>query len=323
MMDATVSNLAAQKTAFLDDVKAEIDTYIVNQRSHCIDVVERNSPPKSNIIRTHRASLDPDFAEVLYKFARHKTYNGHVLDSALTDPVGEIVIRKYQDFYENNGDIINEGLIKSLAENNLVLNSVLDKVADKILSKYASQVRSKIVEKIVHQIHDAVSAGTLHTVGHHVGAAAAHAAATTVGTAVLQIIAQLLAAHIGTIIAKVMTSAFVKKIVAVIAKKCVATLVLSFMATHVGAAAGGVSVGFILFPLLVAYLGYKINTFPKILGKKVSESVRSELDNRFNGMNKDILEKMFNELIDGEKLVECLADNEEIGQMMKDMAKDL
>jgi hypothetical protein len=210
-----------------------------------------------------------------------------------------------------------------LTSNNLILESIMNKLADKVLDKSAKHLREKVVGHIVHQVHDSVAAGTLHTVGHQVGTAAAHAASSTVGVAVIQILAKLLAAHIATIISKIMASAMVKKVVALIAKKCVGGVVLSFMAAHVGAAAGGVSVAWIVLPVLVVYLTYKISTFPEKLGSKVSQSVVKELSDRFYGMNKDILDRIWSEVVSCEKLVDALADNEELKGMMKDLAKSL
>ena len=321
-MDSTLSTLNSRKEAFLGKLQAEIDTYIVSRRSHCIDVVERDSSSEK-ILRTHAASLDPDFAEVLYKFVRVKTYNGHKLDSALTEPVSDIVCRQYQAFYEANGDVVSAGIIESMTSNDMVLKAVLDKVAEKVLSKSAKHLRDQVVQQIVHQVHDTVAAGTLHTVGHQVSTAAAHAACSTVGTMVVHVLLKLLAAHIGTIIAKIMSSALVKKIVAAALSKCVYAVVVGFMATHVGAAAGGISFAWILLPALVAYLGYKINTFPGKLGEKVSKAVRGKMSESFYGMNKDILDKILDEVVNGEKLVMALADNQELRGMMQDMVKNL
>jgi hypothetical protein len=321
-MDSTLNTLNRSKDGFLLSVQRDIDAYIVKQKSHCIDIVERDNSTEK-LLRTHRASLDPDFAEVLYKFVRQKPYNGHKLDSALTDPICDIVCKKYQTFYEDNAKIVSQGVLEALTSNNLVLKSLINKLADKVLDKSASHIRGQVVQHIVHQIHNSVAAGTLHTVGHQVSTAAVHVASTTVGALVIQLIAKLLAAHIGTIIAKIMASALVKKVVALVAKKCVFGVVVSFLAAHVGAAAGGVSVAWIVLPALVVYLGYKITTFPEKLGEKVSQSVKQELSDRFYGMNKDILDRILDEVVNGDKLLDALADNDELKKMMKDMASSL
>lgn len=321
-MQTALSSLEDEKPAFLTSIQEDVHSYILSCGSHCIDVVERNLQTDI-VLRTHRASLDPDFVEILYKFVRQKSCKGYKLDSALTDPICDLVSRRYQSFYAENTAIVSNGIVETMTSDNLILQSLLKEVANKCLHHTSGYIREKLVEKLVHQVHDSIAQGTLHTVHHQVGIAATHAASSTVGAAIIQIFAKLLAAHIGTIISKVMASAAIKKVIALASKKVVGGVLVSFLASHIAAAAGGVSVAWIVLPALGVYLVYKINTFPRTLARKVSESVKNELSERFYGMNKDILDRILEEVLNGEKLVEALACDKEVQKMMEEMVASL
>lgn len=150
----------------------------MSQGCHCIDIIEKGAEKEDSVYCTWRASIDPDFCKVLYRFVRRKQYNNHVLDSALTTPVCDIVSKRYEDFYQENADTVSTGVLAALTKDNLILDSFLNRVADKALSKASSEVRKHVVHLIVHQIHNSTTDGALHIVGHQIG----HVAATTAGT---------------------------------------------------------------------------------------------------------------------------------------------
>jgi hypothetical protein len=53
-----------------------------------------------------------------YHFVRSKTCNGHKLESALTDPIVEIVQDKYSEYFESHSGDISEASMKMLVEDN-------------------------------------------------------------------------------------------------------------------------------------------------------------------------------------------------------------
>lgn len=324
-MDSTLNQLASKKNPFLNQVEQEINSYIVRQGAHCIDIVERDCQKEDVIHRKWRASVDIDFCEVLYKFVRHKQLNGHKLDSALTEPVCEIVTKKYEEFYKDNADAISKGVLAELTGNDLILESFLSRLTDKALKKASSKVRKQVVHLIVHQIHDSAAAGTLNTVGSHIGHIAANSAATSVGAIVVHVLIKLLATHISVLVTKLLSTALIHNIVLILVKKviivAVGTAVFNFLAAHVAAAAGGASFMWIVLPLLAAYIAYRITTFPEKIGKEVSKSVRQELSDRFLGMNRTILERIKDEVLNGEKLVEALAGDKELIKLMEGLAQ--
>jgi hypothetical protein len=179
---------------------------------------------------------------------------------------------------------------------------------------------------LIHQIEESVNQGTVNGVGQHVG----HLAVTTAGTQVTRIVAnlllKLLAANIAHLVAKLLASALLKKVLAVLIKKfvlaAVTTTVVQFLATHVGAAVGGSTIMFIVMPLLIAYIGYQIATFPEMLSEKVSKKIRKELESKFESTNKTILEKIFHTVFGGNELVQAIANDEEFRNMLRNLGEE-
>ncbi len=272
-----------------------------------------------NIWEVHLNNGLSDFCKVLYKFVRKEQYHGHDLDSALTEPIANMVETAYQDFYSSESEAISRGMLVMLAADELYLCSFIDRIADIALHQFSNQVRKQVVHMIIHQIEESVKQGTLHSVGQHVG----HLAVTTTGTQVTTIVAhlllKLLAANIAHLVAKILASALLKKILAVLVKKfvlaAVTTVVVQFLATHVGVAVGGSTIMFIVMPLLIAYIGYQIAKFPETLSEKVSKKIREELESKFESTNKTILEKIFRAVFSGSDLVQAIANDQEFRKM--------
>lgn len=56
---------------------------------------------------------------------------------------------------------------------------------------------------------------------------------------------------------------------------------------------------------------------------EVAKSVRRELSNRFTPMNKSILEKIFEQVVDGEELVAAFPKDKESKGILKDLAEKI
>lgn len=328
-MDEVLSILNKRKEAFLNCVESDVRNYIESTGKQCIAVVEK-APNGGAILKTWQVHLDDDlgdFCKVLYKFVRKQQYNGHDLDSALTEPISNLVETAYQEFYKSESEAISSGMLVMLAADELKLVSFVDRITDIALEQFSNQVKKQVVHLVVHQVKESVNQGTLHSVGHHIG----HLAATTAGTQVAVIVAhlllKLLAANIGHAVAKLLASSFLKKVLAILIKKfvlaAVTTAVLQFLAAHVGVAVGGSTIMWIVMPLLIGYIGYQIATFPKKLGEKVSKNIREELESKFESTNKTVLEKIFESVFGGNDLVQAIAKDEEFQNMLRKLGEKM
>jgi hypothetical protein len=317
----------ADKTAFLDDIEKSISLHVIGTGKQCIAMVEKipkttgEYPPYT--LYKHELHLNsglPEFAEVLIKFIRRKRHDGHDLDSALTEPVLKIIEDKYVALYNSHGEEISSEFLEMLKNDNILLNSFVERLADKVSDKISKEARAKIVHLLVEQIHDAATSNTAHVVGQHIS----HFASTAVGAQIASVAAHVLlkaiAMNMGHIIAKFLASAAFKKVVVVLLHKLVVGVitaaVVHFLAANIGSAIGAGALMWIIIPIVAAIIIEQIADFPKKLGNEVSKSVREHLASNFGKTNKDILEKTFEEIFKGEKLLEEVADDEDVKQMI-------
>ena len=143
-MDDINSALNARKSSFLDSVEWDIRSYIESTGKQCIAVVEK--APDGGIYRTWEVHLDDDlthFCKVLYRFVRKQRYNGHELDSALTEPISARVETAYQEFYQSESEAISSGMLVMLAADELKLKDFLDRVADIALDSFSGAVKKQ------------------------------------------------------------------------------------------------------------------------------------------------------------------------------------
>lgn len=327
-MDDTVHALNKRKTAFLNGIEVAVNNYIVSRGRQCIAVVEKDA--NGQVRCTWRCDLDDDlghFCKVLYKFTRRQQYKGHDLDSALTEPITNLVQDRYNEVYESESEAISSGMLTALATDDVKLKDFLDRIADIALSKCSKRVKQHVVHMVADQIRESVQQGTLHTIGQQISHITATTASTQVAAVITHMLIKLLAANIGHIIAHLLAMGFIQKMLMLIAKKIIVGAVLSailhFLAVQVGAAVGSTSVMWILAPMLAAYIGYKVMTFPEKIGKEVSKSVRKELAENFESINRTMLEKIFARVFEGNELVNTIVQDEEFVDMLNGFGRKL
>jgi hypothetical protein len=325
-MDDVEKALRARKTAFLDKMANRIDSYIVSTGKNCIAIVERNTDGSIRCTWNFNDDID-DLCKMVYLFMRKKrAKSGCELDSALTDPIIEIVREEYEEFYQSESEAISQGVLTALATDEIKLTKFVDRILGIALHNISDKGKKKVLDLIVHQIKQSVSQGTLHVVGQQI----AHVATTSMSLSILvhrvliriaagmqvaaivaQILLKLMAAHMGAVVAKVLASAALQHVLIGLAKKfilaAVTAAVFQFLTVHFGAALAGASVLWVVIPIIAGYMVYKIATFPKELGKSVSKSVRKEIDRNFDSMNKTVLEKIFHTVFEGNELVDAIA----------------
>jgi hypothetical protein len=272
-LEIIISRLEDSKEDFLDTVSSSIYSYVSQQKENCVAVVEKM--PWGDV--THKPNRqDPvDFCKVLFSFVRKKPYNGHELDSALTEPIVARVVECYTNCFEEHSDEISDVFFKIMVNDDVVLNSVVDMITDQIASTATKQARKHIAHLLARQIKEAAS----HSSGHAIRQSVSHLMSTTAGhqlaLVTAKILVQIIGTHLKTIIAHFLTSAAFKKIVIVIIKKYVAAAVLSsvihFVALQLGIASTGAVLWFIVLPIMIAILFREIKNFPSKLGREVAK----------------------------------------------------
>ncbi|KAH9952642.1 hypothetical protein BC827DRAFT_239954 [Russula dissimulans] len=256
----------------------------------------------------------------------NKRHEGYELDSALTAPILNIIQQKFVDLYKVHGREVSDEFFKALRNSDILLESFIRRLSNSVSSKISKPAQKQIVHLIAHQTHDAVSSGTVHTIDHHI----AHFASTAVGSQVMLLAAKVLvhafATNIGHILVKFMASAAFKNVVHALVHKMVMGVIVStvvkFLAASFGGAVGVGSLSFILFPIMAGVIYAQAKAFPSKLGREVSKSVRDYLSSEFDGMNREILEDVFWKIFQGEELLEAIAADKDIREMLFAVAKE-
>jgi uncharacterized membrane protein required for colicin V production len=321
------------KQAFLDDTQNAIRSYILGTGKQCIAIIEKipngydeDKTPQYRLYM-HRTQFESEYAEVLIKFMRRKRYDGHELDSALTQPILEIIEEKYVALYQKHGEQISAEFLKMLRNDDVLLNSFVKRLGDKLVNKLSKEARSRVIHLIVDQIKNASSSNTSHIVSHHVSHFAASAVGTQVAHGAAQVLLHVLATNIGHIIAKFLASAAFKKLMVALLHKfiwnVITAMVVKFLAVHIGATLGASAFMWIVIPIAIAILLKQINDFPKKLSVEVSASVRSHLADSFEETNRDILKATFEEVINGEQLLLAVANDKSVKDMVDKVASEI
>lgn len=327
--------LENDKRAFLDDVEKTVRSYIRGTGKQCIAVVEKiptgrqeadGSPEyrlskhpvefNADFIKVlykskHPVELNTDFIKVLYKFMRRKTYNGHEIDSTLTKPVLDIIEEKYVALYKKHGDMISTQVVEMLVKDNVLLNSFVTRLEDKIVKDLSKTACAILVLLIVDQIQSAASS----TVGTQVAHAAGHQ------------LLHIIASHLAQIIAKFLASTAFHKIMTVVVHKLViviiTTVILKFLALHIVVAVTASAFMWIVIPIVIIIIAEQIKDFPEKLSKKVSAKVRSHLAKSFQSTNQSVLKAVFDEVVNGEKLLLAVAEDKDVKDMINKLVSDV
>jgi hypothetical protein len=174
-MEQIEIDLRAEKEAFLDKMEERIKIYIKSRGKNCIAVVERRADNSIRYTWDFQDDLD-DLAKMVILFMRKKKApSGCTLDSALTDPIMEIVREEYETFYQEQSDNISKGVLNALASDEIKFKGFVERVSGIALSKLSSSARKQVVKLICHQIKDSIGQGALHSVQQSI----AHVATTS------------------------------------------------------------------------------------------------------------------------------------------------
>lgn len=323
--DGLAQTFEADKTEFLSQVESDIRCYVISTGKQCIaiDEIFIRSNGDRDVWRTHKTSFDGNYIEVLYKFIREKPYNKHQLDSALTPRILEIIESNFVSLYERHSKEISEDFLQKLKNDKILLNSFVERLTDKIVGKVATYSRKKIVDAIVSQIQEAASTQTAQAVTEHVSHFASTAVGTQIATYTATAVMKVIIAKIGPIVAKFLASAAFKKVITAIAHKLIvsviASAVLHFLAAQIGAAIGASTIMWIIIPIVAAILIAQIQNFPGKLGKEVAMSIRQHLEENFKPTNKNILERVFDQIFRGEDLLTAVAQDKEVQKAIEEL----
>lgn len=287
------SELGRHKYDFLNEVQSRIYNYIDSKScAQCLSIVER----KSFSITWHPSDSLDGYIPRFIAFIRKKRYKGNELDSALTDEVVNIVVTTYNRFIQTQSGYIIKPIIEDALNNRIIINSIAKKAVDTWQSYIPQYLKQKLMAELVHRIEDSINTNIVHASSQAVSTTAtkiiAGVAAGATAIPISKSMAALLAKHMAIllkgIVAKILASAAFKTMIATLVKKFVAFKILSVIISSIGAKLAGISIGYILAPLILAFIAYEAYTLPRKMAKDISASVVDELSKEFANMNNQI-----------------------------------
>lgn len=331
MIEEMADKLGENKEKFLSETKSAVASYIANQNSRCLSVVGLGRD--GEIERTYDTALSFSFAKVLFAFCRGQQYEDRKLDSALTQPVANVVVEQFEKLYGEKSEDLSKALLKVLTEDTTILNSIVQTMIDsRVAGMVVGQARRYVTQHITKEIsHKACAliveymkshaAHTSVSVGGHIAKAGkeaiGYAATAALAKTVALIVLKMIAAGMGPLLVKLLASAAFKVFIVAAVKKmiiaAVGAAIVKFIVLKLGIASGTAWL-IVVAPLIIAFISYEMYWFPTKLGEKVSEKLYSELDTSFSSINKTILEKLFDGL-GGEtakRLAQNIAGNSEV-----------
>ncbi|KAF3921862.1 hypothetical protein AA313_de0208651 [Arthrobotrys entomopaga] len=303
--ESTIDYLVTQKPAFVSACRSRVYNYIERQdRRYLVQIVEKNAYGP-NRHRTHHVGID-SYIAVLACFCTEETYNGHDLDSVLTEPIVDIVCNCYCELVNKNSDHINRYLKQKITENEIVLQETL-KIVMKELSAKGLKFTQGHLAHLIHEIvtdttHSAAQSQLGITIGHSITAAAG----TTAGQILVKLLFKAIAHHVVTITAHITSNTVVTMAAKAAAKKVVmATVtgaVVNMLATKFGIASAATALHVIGWAILGGYLSIKLINLPEDMAEKVSDGVQNTLNNTYRSCITEILDSLAKSAMDPEKL---------------------
>ena len=316
---ALIDKLAELKVPFLDEVEAKVKSRVTNtSQRELASVIEKDGYSVGN---DRKHSPAPDcYVLVFGCFIAKKTYHGHDLDSALSEPLAHIVSECYRKFIVEQQIQIAEHFLKKIVDDHVLRNTVLGYAADELLRKGVNKGRNKIVATLSHSF----MAHAAHThvalaIHHGVMVATYHAAVTvgaTAGTAAVTLLAawilKAIATHVGVTMAKVLHGQALHGLAAVLSHKigmaACAGVIVNLLVTHLGAA-GATTVVHVSVPPLAAFALWIIyKRIPESMGKRVAKGVRDELSGEFRSLTETILRDLAKDIFSMDALGKAIAN---------------
>lgn len=307
--------LEEQRSAFLDDLQYAVQEQIQNQGADCLTIVERN--PDGSVHATWQLQASIDYLERLNAFtAQQEEYNGYKLDSVLSDPVIEVVVKRFEHFYKMNSTqmarvmLRDYGIATSLIENVLERNAEIDMTA---------RAREKAARVVVEELHEQLSTQS--------GEIVSTTASAATNQQIADLVLGLLTLQMQAVILKVIAFPLINQVLILIVQRFVARTIIAaivrFVAVRIGVGVGGATMIFLL-PIMAAWIAHDILNFPRELGRNIAIEVRKSLEKHFETINREVVEAIYDEFSTTgvQQLSQEIAGNDEMKTYISVLIED-
>ena len=286
--------LMKDKARFLSALRDDIYCYVSNRSAaECLSIIE------GGLCWYPSNSLN-GYIPRFVAFIRGKKYRGEEIDSALTEEIVSITTSLYNKHVQAQSSAIVKPVLEELLKNKVVIEALAAQIVDKWKGTISVVLRKKLIAILVHKIEESIGDNIVHASSSAVSAICSKVVTVAVSIPISKSIAILLAKNMAImlkgVIAKVLASATFKTMMATAVKKFVAAKIVAIVISLIGAKMAGISIGWILAPLIMAFIAYEINTLPRKMAEKISTAVVDELSGKFTSLNHNVSTSIASEI---------------------------
>ena len=249
-IESIVDCLDDKKYDFITKCRTDIENHVASLGRESLAIKEIGG-------RTHYAAHD-NYLKVLWKFKSGKLYKGNRLESVLTGPLSDLVVKNYKKFLEDHQPDI-EAQLKQQVVRSLDIKSALKEILyDELQKRGIKHIRHQAVDAFIHgcqaTFHSQLGQITSTTVTHLVGTTVG----TTVGSSIAHALSIAIVHAIANAIGHVAHSAAFKIVLKTIVGHSVGSIVtvvlMNMIATKMTAATASASLGPVVWVAGGAYL---------------------------------------------------------------------
>jgi hypothetical protein len=323
-LDTSLDKLDENKKPFIKAVEAKIYLKIrQTSRLDCTAIVERTNQISDVVWRlTEPTEYARRFVHFIRADAVNRTFNGHELDSYLSNGIATIVQQEYTTYISDNVNEIGIAVMWMLAQDDLIMKALRRQVALS-LKNSTTPLTNHAVDKMTEALmqglmfNDAATTRLGRHISDAVGSATGDHIVTMVTNSLTGIIGTTIAQMIGRFLASTAGRQLLAIIVRKMAMKAVLTGVTTMLAAACGVAASGAVLWWVVLPVIVAFTAYEAYEFPQKLAEKVSKGVAEDLNRDLRTKNNELIQGMFLNLTkDGcFDFAEALANNDNVQQL--------
>lgn len=332
-IEEILSKLEDKKYSFLNEVEYAIKYKLEHTSiSDCLSVVIRYSDGSTGATWYPKEVLD-GYLPRFVAFIRKKKYNGNVVDSYLTDKVVDVVSNKFDSFYSNNSDLMAKPLLAALLSDAVFAQTLSTHIIETTNGALPAALKAKLSTLLLQKLDSVLGGNIINTTSHVVTTLTMKVVATAAAVPITNTLALLLMKHFAVlmkgVVAKVLASAAMKSMIVTTVKKIAAAKLIgatiTLFASKVGITSTGAIIGWIIAPLILAFITHEIVTLPKKLAEKVSKEVRNELSGHFTNLNNDVVSSIFTSLLTtgAASLAGEIAQDPEMKELIKQLTSKI
>jgi hypothetical protein len=291
-------------------IRSKAPTLFAAIREQVQDRLKKLSPSEALTFRlldgeNERRRVAPEaskeYASILIAFCRGQKYNGYPLDSAVTPVVMATVESTLLGFFASEavGQAVSDAIQKQFAgvrPGQKTVAQELSDNADWAKKEVATLLNYGTVDSIAMQIIN-LGADQIHeflasSVGKQLVLAVTKMMATSAGkTFLIKAMQMAIAKVMASVALKAAIISLLKKVgVGILIKTAVGKALIAVLAV-VGLA--HIPVFWVLIPLLLAFLAYEYNTFPKKLAAKLPQEVERIIRDQFDIVSDQAAREIF------------------------------